>query len=98
MHKNVWPILAPDEAVPFRVIKPLDGSLHLFAPPDGDLDGSHGELNRDKCSRHVYKLRGVYQKHSLSQETIRLLRSKKARFFLLQKRFNTREDFFPRPA
>jgi hypothetical protein len=38
MNKYVWTIVTPYEAIPFRVVKPFDGSLHLFSPPDGDLD------------------------------------------------------------
>jgi hypothetical protein len=34
MNKNIWTIVAPDEAIPFRVIKPFYGSLHLCAPPE----------------------------------------------------------------
>jgi hypothetical protein len=30
MNKYVWTIVAPYEAIPFRIIKPFDGSLHLL--------------------------------------------------------------------
>jgi hypothetical protein len=33
MNKNIWPIRAPDEPVPFRVIEPLDGSFQTFHVP-----------------------------------------------------------------
>jgi hypothetical protein len=29
MNKNVWAVIAPDEAISFGIIKPLDGSLHF---------------------------------------------------------------------
>ena len=28
MNENIWAIIAPDEAVSFRIVKPFDGSLH----------------------------------------------------------------------
>jgi hypothetical protein len=34
MHENVWTIIAPDEAVSFRIIEPLHGSLHFAFPPE----------------------------------------------------------------
>ena len=68
MNKNIWTIFAPDEAIPFRVVKPFHGSLHLCSPPGGDLDVSRGRLNRDACSRQRHILRGVYQNDAFSQE------------------------------
>jgi hypothetical protein len=29
VNKNVWAIIAPDEAISFRIVKPFDGSLHF---------------------------------------------------------------------
>ncbi len=94
MNKNVGSIVAPDESVPFRIIKPFHSSLHLSSPPDGDLDVSRGELNRDKRSRHTNKLRGVYQKEALSQESFRLLRFQK-RTKCEQKTFRHEGILFP---
>jgi hypothetical protein len=34
MNKYIWTIVSPYEAIPFRVIKPFHGSLHLCAPPE----------------------------------------------------------------
>jgi hypothetical protein len=53
MNKYVWTIVSPYEAVPFRIIKPFHGSLHLCAPPDGDLDVSLGGRTWDEGSRHL---------------------------------------------
>jgi hypothetical protein len=33
MHENIRAILAADEAVSFRIVEPLHGSLHLVRPP-----------------------------------------------------------------
>ena len=43
VNKYIRPIFPPDEAVSFRVIEPLDQSLHFRIPPrgnsvDSDLD------------------------------------------------------------
>ena len=34
VNENVWAIIAPDEAVSFRIVKPFDSSLHCDLPPD----------------------------------------------------------------
>jgi hypothetical protein len=78
MNKYVWTIVAPYEAIPFRIIKPFHGSLHLSAPPDGDLDVSRSGPTRDQSSRAIEnKLRGVYQNKAFSQESIRFFGFKK---------------------
>jgi hypothetical protein len=32
MNENVWAIIAPDEAIPFGIIEPLDSSLQRLPP------------------------------------------------------------------
>jgi hypothetical protein len=34
MYKNVWAIIAPDEAIPFGIIEPLDSSLQCNRLPE----------------------------------------------------------------
>ena len=46
MDENVWAVIAPDEAVPFRIVKPLHGSLHFAFPPDRDLEIWHPGARR----------------------------------------------------
>ena len=91
MYKNIWTILAPNEAIPFRIIKPFHSSLHLSSPPDGDLEDPRGRLNRDSGSRRVHKLRGVYQNEALSQESNRLLRYENSKILRLQNRFKRKK-------
>ena len=94
MNKNVWTIFAPDEAVPFRVIKPFYGSLHVSTPPDGDLDVPRGRLNREptaangtNCAECNRNLRSV-------KTAIFLRRVRKSTDIRLQKRFNRKQVFF----
>jgi hypothetical protein len=56
--------------------------LHLCAPPDGDLDVSLGGQIGTKTAATFHKLRGVYQKDDLSQESNRFLAAKSERFCL----------------
>jgi len=37
MDKNVRPVIAPDEAVPFGIVKPFHGSVHFTWPPNSNL-------------------------------------------------------------
>jgi len=37
MDKNVRPVIAPDEAVPFGIVKPFHGSVHFTWPPNSNF-------------------------------------------------------------
>jgi hypothetical protein len=34
VYENVGAIIAPDEAVSFRIVKPFHGSMHFAFPPE----------------------------------------------------------------
>ncbi len=60
MYENIGPIFTPYESVTFRIIEPLNCSLHFVSPLAGDqhfYSWGGSETNR----RHEHELRGVYQ-------------------------------------
>jgi hypothetical protein len=38
MYEYVWTVIAPDEAIPLGIIKPLHGSLHFDALLNRDFE------------------------------------------------------------
>jgi hypothetical protein len=40
VNKYIWSVISPDKSVAFRVIKPLNVSLHFLKPPCGASSGS----------------------------------------------------------
>jgi hypothetical protein len=60
MYENIGPVFPPYESVTFRIIEPLNCSLHFVSPLAGDqhfYSWGGSETNR----RHEHELRGVYQ-------------------------------------
>src|SRR5467141_2416835 len=55
VYEYIGPIFPAYESVSFRIIEPLNCSLHFVSPLDGD---SGGGIPR---RRHEHELRGVYQ-------------------------------------
>jgi hypothetical protein len=39
VDKYIWTVIAPDEAVAFRIIEPLDCAFHLYVVSAGDANG-----------------------------------------------------------
>src|SRR5262249_48372401 len=65
VNKNIWAVIAPDEAVPFGVVKPLHGSVHCDCPPEDAGDSRTIEEHAEGAAD--CETRGVYQNQTLSQ-------------------------------
>jgi hypothetical protein len=52
VNKYVWSIITSDETVAFRVIKPLNISLHFLKPPGGASSVSDHDAHRKILHRH----------------------------------------------
>src|SRR5271154_157957 len=73
MHKYIWPVIAPDEAIPLGIIEPLDRSLHVKRDlqPGGRkkfVPATHGEkphdaekIKRAECSRMKQRVNRTYR-------------------------------------
>jgi hypothetical protein len=67
MYKHIGAVIPPDESIPFRIIKPLNCSLHFVSPLAGDSDVSYSWGGSETDRRHEHELRGVYQIDFCSQ-------------------------------
>src|SRR5271163_1287604 len=68
VHKHIWTVIAPDEAVPFGIVKPLHRSLHVKGTSCPGTSKVKTCDVRPKAVRHSKaKSRGVYQNGTASQ-------------------------------